>query len=496
MPVNPVTGAGARSVIVIGGGVAGLACALRLVEAGVRVTVVEATSRLGGRAGSTADGHDLGQHVILRCCTNAIDFYTRLGVIERFQWCDRLHFATPGQTLVDVLSVSDWLPAPLHHGAALLRFSFLNPRDKVELIRGMAAVMGAVCATGPDEPFGAWLRRHRQGESIIERFWNPVVVGSCNVPVERCSTRIALHVFHRGMLANREGMVLGIPTCPLGQLVEHGKYGEVRRGVAVKRVLAGREQRAALTPALPQGETGTEHPPRPAPTEPGEGTRITSVDLANGERLEADDYVLAVPGHRVEGMFAPWVIESDARLQAARQMTYSPILGVDVWFDRPAMDLPHLVLVGNSPLHWLFASDGNRRVHVVVSACDDWMDLTRDEVATRVIDSLRQVPQVRPDARVEQVRVTRVKRATIVPEPGIEEPGRRPSAGGGSMIANLSVAGDWCDADGWPSTIEGAVRSGYRAAAAILGIEPGTMEAPEQHRSAMYRWLCSALGSV
>ncbi|MBL1218107.1 MAG: FAD-dependent oxidoreductase [Planctomycetes bacterium] len=493
------------SVVVIGGGVAGLACAVRLVEAGVRVTVLEATERLGGRAGSTAGGHDLGQHVILRCCTNAVDFYTRLGVIDRFAWHDRLYFARAGQAEVDVLRASSWLPAPLHFASGFARASFLSLRDKSELVRGVAAMMGAADQQEQDGTFGSWLQNHGQGESVIERFWNPVVVGACNVPVDGCSTRVAVQVFHRGMLASRGGMVLGIPTSGLGELLEGGAhaYGEdVRPGVGVRRVMV-EEVEAKVDSRVRGNDEGVGNDGRGSGTPvsvsgvsaAGRATHhVEGVALVNGEVLQADGYVLAVPGHRVCGLFADRVLEHDARLQAAGRMTYSPILGVDLWFGRPVMDLPYLTVVG-SPLHWLFRKDGGRRVHAVVSACDDWMGLTRDEVADRVLGCLADVQQVSVDgSSVLGVRVTRVKRATIAPVPGIEADGRRPGAGGGH-VSNLFVAGDWCDTGGWPSTIEGAVRSGYRAAAAVLGVPAEAIEVPEMGHSGVYRWLCSVFGS-
>ncbi|MEO1237588.1 MAG: FAD-dependent oxidoreductase, partial [Planctomycetota bacterium] len=82
------------SAVVLGGGVAGIAAAVRLARAGVRVTLVEMRSRLGGRATSWEDpvtGRllDNCQHVVLRCCSAILELYEMLGVADRVSWHKR-----------------------------------------------------------------------------------------------------------------------------------------------------------------------------------------------------------------------------------------------------------------------------------------------------------------------------------------------------------------------------------------------------------------------
>ncbi len=84
-----------KHVIVVGGGLAGMACAVALAERGVRVTLLESRFALGGRAGSFEDGEsgegellDNCQHVLLGCCTNLMDLYRRLGVAEKMAFIE------------------------------------------------------------------------------------------------------------------------------------------------------------------------------------------------------------------------------------------------------------------------------------------------------------------------------------------------------------------------------------------------------------------------
>src|SRR5216683_8231545 len=88
-----------RSVIVVGGGLAGLSSAVALAEAGFRVRLFEKRPHLGGRASSYVlpggEHVDNCQHVTLGCCTNLVDFYRRVGAADKIRFFDRLLFAGP-----------------------------------------------------------------------------------------------------------------------------------------------------------------------------------------------------------------------------------------------------------------------------------------------------------------------------------------------------------------------------------------------------------------
>src|SRR5438034_6784810 len=128
-------------VIVVGGGLAGMAAAVALESAGLEVTLVEARRILGGRAGSFEDPQtgellDNCQHVLLGCCTNLIDFYRRIGVSDRIHWRRAIHFRDTHGGRHDLWGLQG-LPAPLHLGPALLRFGALTFQEKFSLNRAM-----------------------------------------------------------------------------------------------------------------------------------------------------------------------------------------------------------------------------------------------------------------------------------------------------------------------------------------------------------------------
>jgi squalene-associated FAD-dependent desaturase len=447
--------------LVVGGGLAGLAAAVRLADAGARPIVIESRRRLGGRAGSFQDPRtgrqlDVGQHVMVGCCTCLTDFYRRLDVFDRIELHREVHLAD-GRGRIDRIAFPI-LPGPLHGLPGILRSRTFSVSEKVALARGMQRVL----RTLPEEVDGVFfadlLDAWKQPRSLVDRFWNPFVVGVCNAPVDRVSGRYAVLFFRDALLAGPDAASIGVASVPLGALVEP----------AVRRI-----EEAGGSVHLGVRATGIA----------SEAERVTAVDTNQG-RILIDRVILAVTVEQLRRLTRPLAALQDERFVDLDCFEPSPILGLHLWFDRPVMHVPHLMLVDHDT-HWIFNKglDGDRRQHlqVVISAADAWMSRPREEIVSAVMDDLRAVlPVLRdaPDLPPLDCRVVKERSATFVPAPGIEA--RRPSATG--SIENLFLAGDFCR-NGWPSTMEGAVRSGYAAAAACAG--DAGFEMPNDHEPGM-----------
>lgn len=442
------------TAVVMGGGLAGIAAAVRLAEAGLAVTLLETRQRLGGRATSFNDpatGEDLDncQHVLLGCCTNLIDLYRRLGVGDRIDWAHRLHFFDK-RGRHDVLQC-DELPAPLHLTAAMWRMNLLRLPDKLAISAAFAAMMRmrpADRARLDQISFGQWLRDHGQPQSAIDRFWDVIITSAMNLRVDRASARYAIQVFEEGFLMHRKAYVMGTSAVPLVDLYDRAveaierRGGEVRLSCSVERICA-------------DPETG----------------RVTGVTTKDGDTLAADAYVAALPFDRLDKVIDPALRDADARLRSLDRFTVSPILGIHLWFAPAATDLPHMIFV-DSPLQWLFnkgTADGDgeaQHVHCVISAADEWVGESAEAIIDMTIRELGAYLPAVASGRSKLVRgkVIKEKRATFAAAPGVDA--IRPAASG--AVDNLYLAGDWCRT-GWPATMEGAVRSGYLAAADVTG---------------------------
>ena len=226
MPLNnQISGtgtAGTKTVIVVGGGLAGIAAAAALDSSGYRVTLLEARRELGGRASSFEDPEsdqllDNCQHVLLGCCTNLQNLYARLNVANRIEYHRRVHFLDSHGRQFDLWGVAG-LPAPLHLGPAMLGFGALTISERKQIITAMLAMLrlgkpGREKLEG--QPFGQWLQEHRQSDRVIERFYDPVLISALNEDTRKAGSKYAIEVFQDAMLMNQHGYVVGLPACAL-----------------------------------------------------------------------------------------------------------------------------------------------------------------------------------------------------------------------------------------------------------------------------------------
>ena len=429
-------------VIVIGGGLAGLAAALRLGQAGRRVTVLESRQRLGGRAGSFVDlatGQmiDACQHVSMGCCTALASFCRDAGIEKYLEPQRSLFFLSPDGR-VSQFKADPW-PAPFHLGRALLGAHYLTATEKLRIIYGMVRLV--LTDADADPPLLPWLRRHKQTQRTIDRFWGVVLTSALNETVERVGRKYARKVFVDGFLKTRDGFTVEVPTVPLGKL-----YGEELRTTLTNHGVTIRENAGVKWIAVA-------------------GDSVTQLELRDGTTMTAETYIVAVPFDRLADILPPEIAAREPFALAAK-LQPSPITSVHLWYDRPLTPLPHVVFV-DCLGQWLFnrgeTSPGEHYAQVVVSAARPLKGLGRDEVQSRIAAELRTLFPKTAAAKLLRAKVVTEHTATFSAVPGIDA--LRPHAA--TPIENLLLAGDWT-ATGWPATMEGAVISGNNAARAAL----------------------------
>jgi len=439
---------------VIGGGLAGLSSAVALAEAGFRVRLLEKRPHLGGRAASYVlpggEHVDNCQHVTLGCCTNLDDFYRRAGSAEKVQFFDRLLFAAPDGRRGSMKSVA--LPPPLHMAPSFTTFPLLGWADKIAIARALLAMArsGGRPADLPGGPGGMtmleWLQKHRQTERAIRRFWEVILVSALDEQLGRIDARYGIDVFWKAFLSTRQGYRVGIPRVPLGNLYDGCRQAITSRGGEV---------------LLRAGVRGFSV----------ENGRVTGVEREDGSVETADYYLTAVPQDVLPELLPPDVVEREPAFSNLARLRTSPITGVHLWFDRTVMTEPFLTLL-DSTTQWVFnktrlygegAENGGQYLQLVISASYSLTQRSRQEIIALCLEELRGVLPATRDAALVKGTVIKEMSATFSPAPGSDQwrPAQR------SPLAGLYLAGDWT-ATGWPSTMEGAVRSGYLAAEAIL----------------------------
>jgi squalene-associated FAD-dependent desaturase len=448
------------SVAVIGGGLAGITAALRCRDAGADVTLYEARPKLGGLTHSFRRGDldvDNGQHVFLRCCTAYRDLLGRLGVTDQVTLQDRLDIPVraPGLTGTARLRRNS-LPAPMHLGGSLLRYPLLDTAQRLRFVRA-ALAMRRLDRTDPAvdaRSFGDWLAEHKQDRATIDAMWDLVGIATLNAAADQASLALAAMVFQVGLLTDPGAADIGWASVPLQRL----------HGDAAVRAL---EMNGATVCVGAKVDV----------VEPRE--RRWLVGAKGGEQL-VDAVVLAVPPAATERLAPAGSVPLEPGYAA--KLGTSPIVNVHVVVDRHVLDTPFVAGVG-TPIQWVFdrtaqsgLRDAGQYLAVSVSAADEFIDLPVATLRERLLPDLVALLPAMASAEIVDFFVTREREATFRPSPG--SGALRPPAT--TRAPGLFLAGAWTDT-GWPATMEGAVRSGDAAAAALLShVEPELAQAVRQ----------------
>jgi squalene-associated FAD-dependent desaturase len=457
-------------VIVVGGGLAGLSASVALANCGFRVSLLEKSPRLGGRASSyilpTGEQIDNCQHVTLGCCSNLTDFYNRIGVTNKLRHYDELVFVDSSGRRARIKSSR--LPAPFHLLPSFAAFRLLAQRDKLSIARAMLSILNA--GGRPKLPGSIsmldWLRQQRQTEPAIKRFWSTVLVSALNEDLERIDANYGIDVFWKSFLSNPVGFRIGIPSVPLADLYAScsdwitSSRGEVRTRSGVAQISMC-------------------------------GNEVNGVRLDDGEEMAADYYILALTFDRLLKVL-PENVRRHAPFESLHDIPVSPITSVHLWFDRPVMTEPFLALLDHTT-QWIFnktrliGSNGHagQYLQLVISASRALSDQSQQHIVALCRNEIEQlIPETRNAELVRSV-VIRENAATFSPQPGSNQwrPGQR------TKIPNLFLAGDWTQT-GWPATMESAVRSGYQAAEAVLAQEGRYLKIvqPEMSATGLARW--------
>jgi len=432
----------APRVAVVGGGLAGLAAGCALAQSGLRATLFERRPYLGGRASSyqhpaTGEIIDNCQHVLFGSCTNLIEFYGRIGVKDKIRWSDQMTFIEPGGR-TSVLRPT-FLPAPFHTAPSFLSFPFLDFRDKIAIARAMASLV-PFSLQDSGESFMDWLQKHGQTKGAIERFWKPILVSALSDDLHRVSVSAAAQVVRESMKSEEAGR-MGIPTIPLTELYAAAQDYITKRGGDV-RLRCGVESMH-----LENGEP--------------------VLNLAEGA-AKFDFVVLAVPYFAMAALL-PQAGDAQPLRDKITHFESSPITGIHLWFDRQISDLEHAVLLDRT-IQWMFHKSKlqgrdheGSYIELVVSSSKDLIEKSRQEIIDLALSEAREFfPETRSANLVKSTVIKEVN-ATYSPRPGID--GYRPKQT--TIWPRVFLAGDWT-ATGWPATMEGALRSGYTAAEAVL----------------------------
>jgi squalene-associated FAD-dependent desaturase len=437
-----------RRVVVLGGGLAGIAAALDCAAAGASVTLLEVRRRLGGAAYSfEREGlqMDNGQHVFLRCCVAYQALLRRLGSDSLVSVQPRLDIPVLKPGAAETRLRRGSLPAPLHLAGALARYPHLSTLQRLGAARAALALM----RLDPDDAqleamsFGEWLARHGQGPAALSALWDLIALPTLNLPAAQASLALSAFVFRTGLLSGADAGDVGFHDGTLGDVI----------GAPAERALHGAGVDVRLG-------WGAERLVRTA-----EGFEVHARGKADG--VSADAVIVAVPHARAATLLEPLLGEGAARDFAA--LSSSPIVNLHVVYDREVTSHAFAAGVG-TPVQYIFdrsaaagAPAGCQYLAVSLSGAEQEMGMSVDALRERYLPALRDLLPRARRASVESFLVTREHAATFRAAPGVAA--LRPDPH--TAVPGLLLAGTWT-ATAWPATLESAVLSGHAAAGGAL----------------------------
>ena len=434
-------------VIVVGGGCAGFSAATALAERGARVLVLEARPGLGGRATAftdpgTGERVDNGQHILMGCYTDTLEFLDRIGAADRVRWQSGLKVSMIDRQGRESTLALPSLPSPLHLLAGVMAWEALTWAERLSVLKAGSAInppKGGHHPNGNGETVRQWLTRIGQAPRLCELFWEPLALAALNQSIDQAEASSFKRVLERVFGPDPSCAALVMPAVPLDEL-----YAEPSRRWLLDR----------------GGEVRIQSPAQVVV----DGGRVCGVQVRD-ETIGAPIVISTVPWYAFDSLFA--IVPPELRETAANAAALNslPIVTVNLWFDDAVMREPLIGLPGRN-FQWVFdrrAILGGEASHLslISSGAETIVALSNDALVRMALEEIRDALPAARGARFRKGLAVRERRSTFSLAPDAP-----PRPGTRTPIDGLLLAGDWIDT-GLPATIESAVISGHRAAAMV-----------------------------
>ena len=442
------------SVTIIGGGLSGISAAINLIQKGFKITLIEKRPYLGGRTFSFADSNtndqvDNGQHLFMGCFKNFIKLLKSLSVYDKVYTQKSLKTEILSKGKIGILKSLPYL-GKFHMSPSLLRYPHVNFKDKIRIIYGMIKAdlinLNDNNAIKLDKiTFRKWLENNYQNENTIKNIWNLIILPTLNDDISNVSAYMGLMVIKNSILAKPKEASLGYSKSGLSQLLD----------MPTQDFINQRSGKILLNQNVKSLNFNND--------------KLENIKLSKDIVIKSDFYIFAIPFNELTNLLTKNIlIQKD--LNKISNLSFSPIIAIHLWFDKIIMNQEFLALL-ESPIQWVFNRNkieekpNSQKQHlcISISGASDLINLSKNELIKL---SLKEINKYFPNANSSKLIhsiVIKQPNATIRHLPNSYE--YRPESK--TSIKNLFLAGDWTKT-GWPSTMEGAVKSGFDSSAALI----------------------------
>jgi len=424
-----------KKVIVIGGGFAGLSAAAYLAKNNFKVTLLEASPKLGGRAYSfvykeTDTIIDNGQHILMGCYQETLNFLKLIGASNNFFFQKRLevNFIKEGFKILPLKNIPLFYPFNLIFG--LLNYRAINFKDRSHLLKVFLKLPFYSSEEFSNLNIKKWLETEGQSQETQDAFWKILAVGALNTSIEKASAKIFVDILKQIFLSGSKASTIVLPKFGLSESYVKNAQDYIRQN------------------------GGEVHLSESAAKFILKYSRIVEIQTDKKSYSDFDIVVSAVPS-----LALAKILNDEVKIELP-DFEYSTILNIHIWLKKNIIPDGFFGLI-NSPLHWIF----NKRTYlnIVISDANNYANMSDEEIIEIVKSEMKKFFLLEPEL-ISNYKIIKEKRATFIPSKEIL--GKRPSQK--AKIANLFLSGDWVDT-GLPSTIESAVKSGRVAADLIVG---------------------------
>ncbi|MDP2788217.1 MAG: hydroxysqualene dehydroxylase HpnE [Pseudomonadota bacterium] len=426
-------------VAIVGGGWAGIACAVELAEQGVPVTLFEAARQLGGRArrvdwfvtNAPPLAIDNGQHLMIGAYRETRRLLARLGAADKLE-------RRPLQLIVPGFRLRlPTLPAPLHLAVGLLSARGLNLREKFAAARFMRHLQALHFKLPADLPAGELLDRQRQPANLVARLWAPICIAALNTPLECASAQVFCNVLRNSLAGARADSDLLMNRTDLGSLLADPALAYLARHQSEAKL-------ACKIDALVRHENGFH---------------------LDGPDIAAATVVLATHPARLPALLAG-LPELAGIVAQVSSYSWQPILTLWLRFATPPTFPFPMLGLGDGQAPWAFERNDIAPgvVAIVMSAEGPHLQLSPEALRDDYLRLLAR--QLGPLPALLNWKTIVEKRATYACIPDMQRPGNRTPLNGLYLAGDYTAAAD--PTNTYPATLEGAVRSGVECARLIL----------------------------